>query len=586
MSNPQHGRVPSLWNSIRHRRSLHNRSSSAEPQPTTHQPEVPTSGHTCTCHPPKEGRSPQTLDEIDERIEALQSELRALRTARNRLAPFHRLPQEIIHMIFANVVSSSPGLHSPCILASVCSHWRAAALGHPLLWSYIVNTPSQAIEMQLARALGPSAGGRLHVTYLENDTSYAKELLLTLKHLSQIQSLDVKMQYDHSWRWTARYRQFFGMLEGHSAPQLKSLSLSLPQWRSELVLSLFIAPQLAELSLLQTPLAPFRALFGRHLRRLCVDNIYSRLGDPGALGLEVEEWAQALTLHPVLEELSLAYAIVVPFGRPLAPPATTKIHLPHLRRLHLADGTSGMIGLMRRIDVSTLYGLSIHVDVINEPNSMVNESFLEEVKRLAKSTLSARPKTTPKRILTMSGSNNGEDHASSLVVTVSMDYSGVTGERNSRSVELKLLGSFNEHTRQFARSISNTSFFQMFKPSELRVRDDSINNQEKNAILRILGSLHSIRRLVVIGSSSSLSPLIVGLCNMEPRRKERLMSGMKKLVLQSSSFDHDLVGHIIGAFVGQGFEEIEVISGKALELEFLELLRYITDRVLWDGSNN
>ncbi|KAG8709516.1 hypothetical protein FRC08_018300 [Ceratobasidium sp. 394] len=117
----------------------------------------------------------QTLAGIDLELSSLQSEeekLKQTRTAlaneRNKsrvLSPVHRLPREVLVMIFVIATSRytkddhTTRCHrarfSPTILASVSSSWRQIALGTPCLWSYIdlivgnLSRPSHRKQVEL-----------------------------------------------------------------------------------------------------------------------------------------------------------------------------------------------------------------------------------------------------------------------------------------------------------------------------------------------------------------------------------------------------------------------------------------------------
>ncbi|TFK63841.1 hypothetical protein BDN72DRAFT_775422, partial [Pluteus cervinus] len=91
---------------------------------------------------------------IDQDINRLTEQIRALRSARNELAPISRLPMELLRNIFLLTRNStrSPAGGVSLTLSWVSRKWREFALGIPHLWSTIDLTVPSWIETCLTRS--------------------------------------------------------------------------------------------------------------------------------------------------------------------------------------------------------------------------------------------------------------------------------------------------------------------------------------------------------------------------------------------------------------------------------------------------
>ncbi|KAI0062543.1 hypothetical protein BV25DRAFT_1885251 [Artomyces pyxidatus] len=100
---------------------------------------------------------------LDCELEGLIQTVRAVRMRRNTLSPVHRLPPEILAMIFSFLADEYPprrfvsyGLSKLgwITVTHVCHHWRQVALDNPSLWGRDVcsHTNCSLVEERLARS--------------------------------------------------------------------------------------------------------------------------------------------------------------------------------------------------------------------------------------------------------------------------------------------------------------------------------------------------------------------------------------------------------------------------------------------------
>ncbi|KDQ21066.1 hypothetical protein BOTBODRAFT_327605 [Botryobasidium botryosum FD-172 SS1] len=108
-----------------------------------------------------------TMGAVEEEIalQALQAKLSDLRYRRNQLCPIHRLPNEIMSLIFEISVIS---YHNRCrhvfSIASVSRFWRTIALGTPRIWCR-TEWPDYKSEKIVETFLSRSKDVPLHITF-------------------------------------------------------------------------------------------------------------------------------------------------------------------------------------------------------------------------------------------------------------------------------------------------------------------------------------------------------------------------------------------------------------------------------------
>ncbi|KAF6751760.1 hypothetical protein DFP72DRAFT_763915, partial [Ephemerocybe angulata] len=108
--------------------------------------------------------NPQHIEQLENRIHALQREICTLKSGQNMFPIINRLPPEILGMVFECYVRSNIGRNvsrlyarwsaRECISA-VCCHWREVAINHWPLWSRLsFHCAPNYIEIMLARSSG------------------------------------------------------------------------------------------------------------------------------------------------------------------------------------------------------------------------------------------------------------------------------------------------------------------------------------------------------------------------------------------------------------------------------------------------
>ncbi|TFK68400.1 hypothetical protein BDN72DRAFT_841783 [Pluteus cervinus] len=96
--------------------------------------------------------------EIDEEIQKLQAQIRALRTRRNRLTLISKLPAEIMTLIFSiardlHLTDLSPSMGKAILIITwVCQDWRELAFAIPELWNVIDLKAIEFVQSSLERS--------------------------------------------------------------------------------------------------------------------------------------------------------------------------------------------------------------------------------------------------------------------------------------------------------------------------------------------------------------------------------------------------------------------------------------------------
>ncbi|GJE86408.1 hypothetical protein PsYK624_024880 [Phanerochaete sordida] len=103
----------------------------------------------------------KVLSDVKDSEEKMRQMIPTIAAARNSQLPISRLPPELLRYVFeyhfeGTIDSQQLGDTYPtCIIASVCSYWRAVALGSPMLWSRIdLSRPLALVDCLMERAAG------------------------------------------------------------------------------------------------------------------------------------------------------------------------------------------------------------------------------------------------------------------------------------------------------------------------------------------------------------------------------------------------------------------------------------------------
>jgi hypothetical protein len=515
----------------------------------------------CSCD--RTGR-PRSVSSLDARISAARDELRALLVCRNSLAPIHRLPAESLLHVFQYVAEADPGVKVSNTIVSVCRQWRDLGLGYPFLWSYVYNTPTRAIDLQLSR----SVGAPLTVSF--SFPSDASPILTTLRQLYRIQTFRL-LSSDNRL-----ITQVFIQLQERAAPILTHLHLRLPKWPHLSPVTLYMAPQLSDVTLACVSPEPFRALLGRSLRHLSVDNHDLQVEENT---LEIEEWIRVLSGHPLLEELTLRYAIYSTLGRPPAAPITNAVRLSRLRYLRITDQVPSAYQFLRRLVLPRVQRVNITVGNGWCYPPLWRE-FAIQLGRLASPIISS----LSSKCLTLSSIS--KSHVSLLTLQLGCLASESTALRKQTELVLGLcdVHRFNHTTKaRFTQSAEFRSLCSLMNPDEVRIYDKKTSSTQVAAIMRILSYCKFTRTLTLVGSSSLTSPILCALHNQKLSLRERSLPGLRKLILEETVFNYYLACYVVGAFAHSNLGEIQIVRAKNVRREYLQMFGMIASRVCWDG---
>ncbi|KDQ07364.1 hypothetical protein BOTBODRAFT_38891 [Botryobasidium botryosum FD-172 SS1] len=278
----------------------------------------------------------RAIDYIKARVEERQKHIGR---RRNNLAPIHRLPNEILGIIFKLVKREASPVGFNDFL-SVSHRWRIIALNTPSLWTNIHNLSGPLLDVFIARSKQHS----LEVSYgRPEDRSDSSALLEYLAHISP---------YVQGWRTC----QLFGPLRARAeilsylttpAPTLETLSISLYKARGDGV----------DDAELDDDTGPFNPLFGGsapRLRELALDGAFVSLSSPIFSGLTKLELGRIsyssadsnspfLLLHaiescPLLEVLMLTDIYIA--SDPHLDPAPSSLELPYLQIFRMSQAYS------------------------------------------------------------------------------------------------------------------------------------------------------------------------------------------------------------------------------------------------------
>ncbi|TFK62930.1 hypothetical protein BDN72DRAFT_862462 [Pluteus cervinus] len=209
-----------------------------------------------------EEESRRGIEEIDDEIQQLQTQIQILRSTRNQLTLISRiLVTEILTSIFvlARDTSESPRGYMSLVISWVCRDWRQIALGYPILWNDIESTNMEWVQESLVR----SGDTSLSVT-VDRQKSGANTIVpFFLKSLPRMRSFAIQdvdnqtlpsgKRYTCSQDWNApaplleelslTQVNLSETIFSGGVPRLQSLSLSFctPGWRDNLLSSSLVA---------------------------------------------------------------------------------------------------------------------------------------------------------------------------------------------------------------------------------------------------------------------------------------------------------------------------------------------------------
>ncbi|KDQ13427.1 hypothetical protein BOTBODRAFT_66669 [Botryobasidium botryosum FD-172 SS1] len=286
--------------------------------------------------------------------------LSSLRRRQNQLTSVHRLPNEILSLIFVLAIehkhNSSPSNHRPIRISGVCRRWRAVALGTPRLWTCIdVAGPPNMMETFFNR----SGNAPLHISAtMGRDPDREKDnAFYWSQHSSRWTSLAL-FGYDATraskiWEWA-----------GQAAPSLEALKVYMKGYGApgSNPVDLFkgnVPPRLHRITLVGFYLPLTNSMF-TNLTKLHLGRM---LDCPGTY---IVDLLQAVRASPCLEELRVEDvnpALGSATWDELALGAPSNIDLPHLQRLSLLLLEAGVVQfILARVTIPPRANLKIDMD--------------------------------------------------------------------------------------------------------------------------------------------------------------------------------------------------------------------------------
>ncbi|KII88198.1 hypothetical protein PLICRDRAFT_54047 [Plicaturopsis crispa FD-325 SS-3] len=152
---------------------------------------------------------------------------RDLRQARNRSAPIHRLPVEIIVAIFREAQPHIPNTVALHTLAAVSRDWRAITIGTPFLWSSLKIThrrPLELFKIELERSCPLSVDIAINSTlsyHTDIDETRIHEAYdLIVQNMERVRSLSIRASKKKG------LRLHLNRLRSVSAPALSRLTIA------------------------------------------------------------------------------------------------------------------------------------------------------------------------------------------------------------------------------------------------------------------------------------------------------------------------------------------------------------------------
>lgn len=282
-----------------------------------------------------------SLEDFDNVIAGLKTELEKVTTLRNNYAPINRrLPPEVLCEIFLQlakgchaeyevyalfsptrrrIVSGLPNPSAWMTITHVCRHWREIALGFPSLWTSIHNKKPEYIRTFIAR----SRQAPLFINEHHNDSVCVREAFNNL------------LRERHRWRTFECIDPVLEWNDIDDAPQLEELRLCNPfrtPFMSPPAPSSFESPRLRRVEVESVPYSFIKSILKRDsITNLSLTGITPRQ-NPAT-------WLDMLSLLPSLEELELAQVL-----QPSAHhPSSRRISFPKLRHLRLVEIDNGLV---------------------------------------------------------------------------------------------------------------------------------------------------------------------------------------------------------------------------------------------------
>lgn len=289
-----------------------------------------------------------SLEDFDNVIAGLKTELAKVTTLRNNYVPINRrLPPEVLCEIFLQLAKGFhqsyerfpgprvdhrgyPDPHAWVKVTHVCRHWRDIALNFPSLWTSIYNKKPEYIHAFIARSQQAPLNIREHY----KDNVYMRKTLNDLLR--------------ERFRWRA-FECTAPVLEwpGNSidgAPQLEELRLREP----------FIAIFVGALTVSPFYLPRLRRVHVEHVTFPFVECLLAH--HPSITALSMEDvsppqspavWLDVLSSLSSLEELKLSHVLWIAPGTPPSHPLPSahRISFPKLRRCDLSEMDEGRAAL-------------------------------------------------------------------------------------------------------------------------------------------------------------------------------------------------------------------------------------------------
>ncbi|KDQ07363.1 hypothetical protein BOTBODRAFT_611601 [Botryobasidium botryosum FD-172 SS1] len=311
----------------------------------------------------------------------MEERLKEIGRRRNILAPIHRLPNEVLGIIFESVERGASPIFFRNLL-SVSHKWRTIALDTPSLWTNLRNLPTPILDVFIAR----SKQCPLEVSYgrsrVPGDLS---KLLQYVAHVSP---------YAHRWKTC----KLLGPQRAR-AEILSRLISPVPNMET-LTISLYDMDSAAELDEATDPFDTIFAGSTPRLRELVLDGAFVPLSSPIYSGLTKLELGRIqysssdsvrLLLHafescPLLEKLALS-DIYVDFDNDVGP-APSSIKLPKLQLFQICQNFSMdwlqyyILGCVvippsstLQLSIATYVPTGFSMDLLSEPLPRINNPY-------------------------------------------------------------------------------------------------------------------------------------------------------------------------------------------------------------------
>ncbi|KAK7051569.1 hypothetical protein VNI00_004548 [Paramarasmius palmivorus] len=266
------------------------------------------------------------IEDIDQHIISLETQLQELRAQRNLKVPMSRLPVEIMTSIFRFCVShgrSEPRGTRWLAFTHVCRSWRSIALNHAPLWTCIDFSNMALARMMLERSKNAALDVAIRRLPYGSERQNALDVIQNQVH--RVRHLHVSMGH-------VEFLKVLIRVLTHAAPSLRSLKIV--NYMNLDLQSDFLAgeaPLLTDLRLHSTYLS-WDSPFLQNLTRLELS------GDSWSNLPTGKQFLDALRRMPMLEVLELRQIL------PRAIEGNEVVSLPNLRELSLEAETDDIEG--------------------------------------------------------------------------------------------------------------------------------------------------------------------------------------------------------------------------------------------------